>query len=258
MNDAPNPVTEAELHAYADGQLPHADLPRIEAWLAEHPEEAARVNGWRHQNAAIRTMFAPYAEARSGDAARLAALAPQPKRHAPRLRLQAAAALLLFGLGTATGLALPQFLGSPATATPIFEQSAEAYSIYARDVRHPVEVWANEKDHLVAWLGKRLGEKIVAPDLSSTGFSLVGGRLVPVDGAAGALLMYEDKSGKRLTILLGKAVKSDETAFMFASSGPVETLYWMDNGLAYAVSGEVSRDALRRIADLCYRQFQPA
>lgn len=255
MNDAPNPMTEAELHAYVDGQLAEADRERVEAWLADNPDDAARILGWRDQNEAIRGMFDPCAVAEPGDAARLAALMPRTTGTRRRLPLQAAACLL-FALGTATGLALPGFLGSSATATPIFEQASEAYSIYTRDVRHPVEVWAGEKDHLVAWLGKRLGEKIVAPDLTKNGFSLVGGRLVPVDGAAGALLMYENTSGQRLTILLGKAAKADETAFMFATSGKLETLYWMDNGLAYAVTGEVTRTALRAIADECYRQFQ--
>lgn len=256
MSDALNPVTEDDLHAYADGQMAADDAARIEAWLAAHPEDAARVAAWQSQNAAIRDMFATYARTFPEDAARLRTRPRQPL--IGRLPMRAAAAVLLFALGTATGLGLPSLLGSPATATPIFEQASDAYTIYAREVRHPVEVWAGEKDHLVAWLGKRLGEKIVAPDLASAGYTLVGGRLVPVDGVAGALLMYEDKSGKRLTLLLGRTSKKTETAFQFASEGTVETLYWMDNGLAYAVSGEVSREALRSVADLCYRQFQPA
>ncbi len=256
MSDALNPVTENDLHAYADGHMAVDDAARVETWLAEHPEDAARVAAWRSQNAAIRDMFAPYATTRPEDAALLAVQARRPILE--RLPLRAAAAVLLFALGTATGLGLPSLLGAPATATPIFKQASEAYAIYAREVRHPVEVWAGEKDHLVAWLGKRLGEKIVAPDLASAGYTLVGGRLVPVDGVAGALLMYEDKSGKRLTLLLGRTAKKNETAFQFASNGAVETLYWMDNGLAYAVSGEISREALRAVADLCYRQFQPA
>lgn len=254
MNDALKPVTENELMAFADGQLPESDLARIEAWLADHPEDAERVAGWHRQNGAIRDMFAPYAVTSPDDGARIAAAAP--RRRTPALPLRAAAAVLLFALGTATGLAIPTFLGSQATATPIFEQASEAYSIYTRDVRHPVEVWAGDKDHLVAWLGKRLGERLVAPDLSATGFSLVGGRLVPVDGAAGALLMYEDAAGKRLTVLIGKAVRKDETAFRFAADGSLQTLYWIDNGLTYAVTGELTRDALRTIADDCYRQFQ--
>ncbi len=256
MSDALRPMTENELHAYADGQMAADDVSRVEAWLTAHPEDAARIAAWRIQNEAIRDMFGPYAKTLPEDAARLKT--PPRNPLLARLPLRAPAAVMLFALGTATGLALPSLLGSPATATPIFEQASDAYRIYAREVRHPVEVWAGEKDHLVAWLGKRLGERVVAPDLTASGYTLVGGRLVPVDGVAGALLMYEDKSGKRLTLLLGRTPKKNETAFQFASSGAVETLYWMDNGLAYAVSGEVSRQALRSIADECYRQFQPA
>ncbi len=50
-------------------------------------------------------------------------------------------------------------------------------------------------EHLATWLGKRLDYGLKIPDLSSLGFSLVGGRLVPVNDTAGAMLMYEDVTG---------------------------------------------------------------
>ena len=43
------PVTEAEVHAYVDGALPAARAAEVEAYLAEHPEEAARVLAYREQ-----------------------------------------------------------------------------------------------------------------------------------------------------------------------------------------------------------------
>ena len=47
MTDRDLPVTEDELHAYVDGELPSDRRPTIEAWLAAHPDDMARVNAWR-------------------------------------------------------------------------------------------------------------------------------------------------------------------------------------------------------------------
>jgi anti-sigma factor RsiW len=256
MTDADKPLSPEVLHAYADAQLSAEDMARVERWLREHPDDLARVRDWQGQNRAIQAMFAPYRTTRPGDTAMFAD-APQPARSAwLRAPAAIAAGLCLFLAGVATGHFLPTapshlFVEQAA----LHDEANSAFLIYASEVRHPVEVRANEKDHLVTWLGKRLGHKFAAPDLSGLGFSLVGGRLVPVNGKAGALLMYEDATGKRLTVMVGQSGDNDVTSFRFASSGPVETFYWIDDRLSYAVTGEIPRDMLRRIADTCYRQF---
>src|SRR5258706_5697062 len=58
MPDRNLPVTEDELHAYVDGELPGDRRAAVETWLATHPDDAARVNAWRAQADAIRTRFA--------------------------------------------------------------------------------------------------------------------------------------------------------------------------------------------------------
>ncbi len=47
MTDNNIPVTEDELHAYVDNELPGERLAAVEAWLATHPDDAARVSSWR-------------------------------------------------------------------------------------------------------------------------------------------------------------------------------------------------------------------
>jgi anti-sigma factor RsiW len=254
MSDQERPVTRDELHAYADGQLPPADLARIELWLTDHPDDAKQVRDWQAQNSGIREMFDPYRRALPGDPA-LVQATRAPRRSWLKQASMLAAGICLFAAGAVTGHFIP-----PA-GQPLFQQASlhdeanSAFLIYASEVRHPVEVRADEKDHLVTWLGKRLGHKFAAPDLASLGFTLIGGRLVPVNGKAGALLMYEDASGKRLTVLVGQSEDNATTSFRFAASGPVETFYWIDDKLSYAVTGEIPRDMLRRIADICYQQF---
>jgi anti-sigma factor RsiW len=138
-------------------------------------------------------------------------------------------------------------------------QAQSAFLVYASEVRHPVEVGADQQAHLATWLGKRLDYGLKIPDLSALGFSLVGGRLIPVNGTAGAMLMYEDGTGQRLTVLLGRNRDNRETSFRIASQGGgLETFYWIDGEIGYAVTGEVPHSLLQKVADECYRQFEGA
>src|SRR5207247_9416696 len=57
MIDRYPPVTEEELHAYVDGELAADRRGAVEAWLASHPEDAARVAQWRAQADAIRARY---------------------------------------------------------------------------------------------------------------------------------------------------------------------------------------------------------
>ncbi|PDT30924.1 hypothetical protein CO660_06215 [Rhizobium sp. L9] len=258
MNETNPIVTEADLHAYADGQLPQSSRARIETYLADNPDDAAMIAEWQAQNAGIRSLFAGYEKARDTDPLLVApsrAVAPARKRWA-----LAAAALLVFALGAVSGHYGPALLEKPElqlTGSETFPKQAEtAFTVYAAEVRHPVEVFADEEAHLATWLGKRLAiENLKIPNLQPLGFKLVGGRLLPVDGRPGAMFMYENQAGERLTVMVGRNRENRTTSFRFASSGNLETFYWIDGELGYAVTGEISREALRAVAEECYRQF---
>src|SRR5262245_66309373 len=57
MIDRNSPVTEDELHAYVDGEIAADRRGAVEAWLASHPEDFARVAHWRAQAEAIRAHY---------------------------------------------------------------------------------------------------------------------------------------------------------------------------------------------------------
>jgi anti-sigma factor RsiW len=258
MNETNPTVTEADLHAFADGQLPEAARARVEAYLAENPEEAAMVAGWQAQNAGIKSLFSGYEKSRDTDL-RMVAPADTASPWKTRSAL-AAAAVMLFALGAVSDRFIPPLFQRPplqlAESETLPKQAETAFLVYAGEVRHPVEVFANEEAHLATWLGKRLAiPDLKVPDLKSLGFRLVGGRLLPVDDRPGAMFMYEDQGGERLTVIVGRNKENRTTSFRFASANDVETFYWIDGELGYAVTGEISRDMLRKVAEECYRQF---
>jgi anti-sigma factor RsiW len=176
--------------------------------------------------------------------------------------LDYARAALLVSVGIALGLAAP-FLRAPVPAAqafmaPLPVRAARAHLVYSPEVRHPVEVEAKDKDHLVAWLSKRLGTKLRVPILATEGFELLGGRLLPGNDGPVAQFMYQEASGKRLTLYVTRPHKGDiVTAFRFAQEGPVSVFYWIDRECGYALSGEVDKPTLARVASAVYKQLEP-
>ncbi len=258
MNEINQTVTEADLHAYADGQLSEQARARIEAWLSANPDDAARVAEWTARNTEIRSLFAAYEKSTDAD---IGLVTGRGRPSSWPKRLAAVAAIIaVFSLGALSGHYGPTLFEKPDLQLTELEtlpnEARNAFLVYAGEVRHPVEVFANEEAHLATWLGKRLAiQDLKVPNLQELGFKLVGGRLLPVDGRPGAMFMYEDQAGERLTVLVGRNADNRSTSFRFASSGNVETFYWIDGELGYAVTGEVSRDVLRKVAEECYRQF---
>ena len=62
MIDRDQFVGEDELNAYVDGELPAERRSAVEAWLATHPDDAAKVAAWRKQAELIRARYGAVAD----------------------------------------------------------------------------------------------------------------------------------------------------------------------------------------------------
>src|SRR5712692_5639790 len=100
MVDRDTPVTDDELHAYVDGELPADRRKTVEAWLATHPEDAARVASWRAHAELIRVRYGGVARNPVPTRLDLDGLARADRKWT---WLAAAAVLLAFVAGGATG-----------------------------------------------------------------------------------------------------------------------------------------------------------
>jgi anti-sigma factor RsiW len=252
-----SPVTEAELQAYVDGRLEGARLAGVEAYLAARPSEAARIASYRTQGERLREIYAPVLDEVVPD--RLArAVAVRSSRLAA-----VAAALAWVSIGALGGWQLHTFYegrNAPALAqVPIARHAAVAHATYSPEVRHPVEVGADQEAHLVAWLSKRLGAKVRAPNLETVGYGLVGGRLLPGESGPVAQFMYQCKQGTRVTLYVRtEAPDHEETAFRYSDEGGVRVFYWIDRTFGYAVSSaDINKDLLLKVANTAYAQLNP-
>lgn len=245
------PVTDTDLHAYADERLDADRRAAVEAWLAGHPADAERVRAWRAQRDGLHALFDAALDEPVPDALR----APPRRRHV--VPLQAAAVIAAVMVGGVLGWSLRGERVVLETAG-LPQQAALAHLVYAPEVLHPVEVGAGEETHLIAWLSKRLGAPVRAPHLGEAGFDLIGGRLLPGDGGPAAQFMYQDSSGRRLTLYVRSAATGNkETAFRFAQEDKVGVFYWVDGPFGYALSGELERPQLLRVAEVVYRALNP-
>jgi anti-sigma factor RsiW len=244
-------VADSDLHAYVDGRLSGADRVELEAFIANHPEEAEKVRAWRDQNAALRALYDPVLE--EPVPAELAAIPSRPAWH------RYAVAAGIFVAGVATGWAVHSVL-IPASQTsfPLARQAAIAHVVYVPEVRHPVEVPADQEEHLVRWLSKRLGKNLQVPHLAPVGYELVGGRLLSGPQGPVAHFMFQDARGQRLTLYVSRTRgEPRDTAFRFSQEDRVSVFYWVDGNFGYALSGEVGREQLFVVADVVYKQFNP-
>lgn len=252
-------IGEDDLQAFIDDRLDGERRAAVEAHLAANPALAQRIAAERRQRdelrAALQAKFDEPVPARL----RIANLAAAQRAPRARLWTNIAAAVAIFAVGAtagwfANGIApAPVTVASPATAG-VAQGATAAYRTFVVEVAHPVEVGVQQEQHLLQWLSKRLGRKLVAPDLSGFGYRLMGGRLLPGGSGAAAQLMYDDASGRRLTIYV-RAADGTETAFRFQKEGDAATFAWIDQGFGFAVTATATREELLPIAEAVYRGF---
>jgi len=259
------PISEADLHAYADGRLAPARRAEIEAWLATRPEDAERVAHYRESATQLKARY---------EAVLAEPIPPRLERAAsgrPRRWLEGASRAVAFAAGwTVFGAALGALAAwqiaftrqAPAAAlenTAIARRAAVAHAVYSPEVRHPVEVGADQEQHLVTWLSKRLGLKLKAPRLDEAGMSLVGGRLLPGDVGPVAQFMYQSDRGRRMTLYVrAENAPHRETAFRYARENNVGVFYWVEQTCSYAIaSSDLSKEELLSVATMVYKQLEP-
>lgn len=258
-----NPVTEAELQAWVDGRLAPERRADIDTYLETHPQEAQRLRAYRQQNVGLRARYNPVLD----EALPRGMTKPRRPGRWPLQRLAAMLAIALAG-GAAGWTLHAQVDGADASAQggrrggALARQAALAHAVYSPEVRHPVEVGADQQEHLVAWLSKRLGTQLRPPKLAGLGYELIGGRLLPGDSGPVAQFMYHDASGQRLTLYVSSGQRrsqdSQDTGFRFAQEGTVSVFYWIDGSFGYALSGAVGKAELAKIANAVYEQLQPS
>jgi anti-sigma factor RsiW len=264
------PFSDVDLHAFVDDQVSAERRVAIASYLKATPSEAARVDGWRRQNEAIRSVFASASAEPVPIWLTISQLASSKDRHdragaervplggtpSKRMRLRSAiwprfalpiVVALGMGLAFLSGLVAPSLVprwasavvrwlpDSPRAAAvrDLASRTLEAHKIYGLDPDRPAEMAGTGE--LDAWLQRRVSFPVRVPDLRSEGWTLRGGRIVPGVSGAAVLLVYEDMFGDRLSVMTSRVNNPSffDTSYDIVN-GPV--LAWLDGPIGFGIS----------------------
>jgi len=274
-------IDEADLHALVDNEISGEERRRVEDHLAVSPEDAALVEGWRRQNAALRAAFEPVAQERPPLSLRNAAQrnaatgAPpiesgaihwgRPSTSTRSLRrfeeasgsrqAQAIASTigaLLVGAaiaGAAVFVLTHPGVAPPAAPEPSYVERADlAYQTYVFDPR-PVEFDGAQKEDLLNALRLRLGFAR-APDLSSLDLKLLGARVAPgLRGPAGVLIYERGDRSARVALYYEKAESAGLPRTAPRVDQALTAIEWRAAGYDCVLIGPLGPEAMQQAAE---------
>ena len=277
---SPPAIGEADLHALVDNEISGDERRRVEDHLAGCPEDAALVENWRRQNAALRAAFEPVAQERPPLSLRNAAQrnaatgAPpiesgaihwgRPSSSTRSLRrfelrtgrraraLAATVGALLAGAaiaGAAVFLLTRPGLAPPAAPDSSYVERADlAYRTYAFDPR-PVEFDAAQREELLNALRSRLGFAR-APDLSSLDLKLLGARVTPgLRGPAGVLIYERGDLSARVALYYEKADAGGFPRLAPRVDQALTAIEWRAAGYDFVLIGPLGPEAMQQAAE---------
>ena len=234
------PIEEVDLHGLVDDEISAEQRHKVEEHLLRHPEDAALVENWRRQNAALRAAFEPVAQETPPLSLRNAAVRnaaagappietgaihwgrpsgssrsmrrPEEGRESRRQRsIFSVAAALLVGAAVAGAAVLvlarptlPSAGNGPLTLAQGYVDRADvSYLTYAPD-RRPMEFDGEHRGDLASALRQWVGLGFI-PDLSSVGLRFLGGRIAPGLKSPAGFLLYEKPDGARVALYFERA-----------------------------------------------------
>lgn len=246
-------ISNKDLHAFVDGQLEASRIQAVKDYLKENPEAMKQVKAYHQINQMLHTQFDSVLEE------------PIPPYLTDRLEekvrinwLQAAAVAGLMIFSGYLGWIIKENQTTPEiiTVVHLVEPATFAHTIYTPEVNHPVEVKAEEKEHMSQWLSKRMQANINVPNLSGYGFELLGGRLLPSLDRMACQMMYEDANGNRVTLYIRRGSwDSKQTAFRYSQQDNMQVIYWIDGDFGYALVGDLTKQDLTRLSHATYQQL---
>lgn len=249
------PITEDDLHGYVDRVLEPERQAEVADYLREHPDVAKRVAAFGGQRDLLRAALAPIAAEPLPPELNLSRII-EKRAQRPSLARWALAAMLLLSIGGLGGWAMRGALEvSPGGLAALAQEATASYNVYAPDRIRPVEVRASDSDQLVRWVSERLHRPVKVPDLTTSGYRLMGGRVIASAHGPTAMFMYDDDRGSRIVVLTRPMSAADQHAAMTPrSQGDVGGFAWADDGVGYSLVGQAAPESLRPIANEVRRQ----
>lgn len=250
-------LSDEHLSAYLDGELSAEDTRAVEALVASDPAVADALERLMATDTAVKAAFdemltdpVPF------ELAATIRSAPEPARVAPAAPrglpgwAAIAASVGFLAVGGLGGYTLGQNEAPEIVAsTPGWLNEIAAYhGVYETQVRHLVEVAAEEQAHIETWLGNTTGVEFAVPDLTGAGLTFQGARLLVAGGLPVAQLVYTDAAGAVFALCLKTAKAPADKPFTAETVGGYDMVSWRERGADYVFVGPEGTAGLTEIA----------
>ena len=257
--------TNAHLHTFIDGRLDKTSRLKAHAFLKQHSEKNVEFKSYQATDKQIRASlddvyknipeilldiidrFEPQAE---------------KKKWWQKISLHISWSLISIHVSIAV---LAVFMGyliaeytlqtkPPANVSmyvKVARLAVEAHVIYSAEKEHAVELGATKKIELMSWFTKRFGIPVGPADLTTHGYTFLGGRLLPSAGEYAALFMYVDEDNNRLTLYIRKhaSITKNITSDVKCNNGERDMFAcsWYGRDLAYFLIGQPLSETNRKV-----------
>jgi anti-sigma factor RsiW len=241
-------ISEADLHAYIDGELARARRDEVERMAGRNPALSETIAAYRSDMRRLSEAYAPLLD-RPLPPQWLARIAAQSKgQKQDYLRpLLALAATLLLALAVALGYRSIAPVGEDAIVSEAL--AARAGQVQPREVLAVNSAAkAQAADKLVA---AALHLRAKAPDLSRMGYALTAVRVYDgVPGGKAVQLLYRGTGNRPFALYLRHP--SSAARFDQYKQDGLRICIWQDEVLGTVMTGEMSAAEMQRLASLAY------
>ncbi len=235
---------KAKLDTYVDGELPEQEMRAFDAHVRSCPacsaDALARVQMKRTIQVAGKR-FTPSAEFRNRIQK---SIASKPQRRFRLGWMLAALAAVILVVGTLTSA----YLGSRSGRDQVFSEIADLH-VAALASPSPVDVISTDRHTVKPWFQGKIPFAFNLPELQNSDFSLVGGRMVYLEQAPGAHLIYDVRK-QHISVLVFQERSLPASLDRSPKKLPFNMETWSQGGLRYFVISDASAADIDRLAKL--------
>jgi len=239
---------EAEilLHALMDGELDAGHAREVEEHIAGCPACAAQLAAYREMSQAIAAVDMKYT-APPALRRRIEASLPQPQVRAPSRR----AVLRGFAFGSAvSAIAATGLVAIVLRDDDRQRIESEVVSAHLRSLQagHLTDVISTDQHTVKPWFNGKLDVSPPVIDLTTQGFTLIGGRLDYVDARAIGAVVYRRRAHV-INLFVAQTSNTEHHAAKIETIQGFNIRRWSDRGLNFWAVSDLGADELAEFGD---------
>ena len=256
MTDQCHAIRDLDLLAYADGLLDRnpGRKAEVEAYLRQHPHEAARVRDYADQNDTIRRLYASILAEPVPERLQ-ATLETRPRRSLGPIARAAIVASLLCAAGFMGWVIGKSGQPDPWLVQDFITQALTTYGRLHLTAGSSTDRALQEASQPFDWLSQQIAVQLQPPDLTPQGFTLVDRHLITANGPQTAQVTYAAPDGQRLSLFLSTRWREEPPQFHVNETNGVTMVYWLDGPLVYALVGHLDRQAMLAVVQAVRRSI---